>query len=103
MLNFLTLTLIIAAGWTTGKDVLYKNKPNINIEDKLFLSRSNLTLDKQSFPFAVVLQDDRNIAFYTPTYFDYEVLHTKIFNVDGTSNTTSYELETCQKHHFPNL
>lgn len=101
VLTFLTFTLLTVAAWTTGRDILYKTKPSINLEDKLLIQRSNLTLDKHSFPFSIALQDDSNNVYYYPQYFKFEVLSNSVSNVDGTSSLTSLELESCRSSHFP--
>jgi hypothetical protein len=103
VLTIITIGLIMGAAWSTGKDIIYKQKPSINIEDKLFPQRPDLLLDTYNFPFAIVMQDYSNNAYILPKYFTYELLHYSIFNSNATTFETRWDLEQCNYTHFPRL
>ena len=103
ILSMITVALLIAAAWSTGKDLFYKEQPSINIEDQLLSKRPFLNLDKNSFPIAIALQDYNGNVYNNASLFTVQVFLTSIENINHTSSSQSYEIEPCQYTHFPNI
>lgn len=103
LLTIATALLLIAATWTNGSDIFYREQPTLNLEERLLLTRPELTLDRNNFPFAIAMQDYSNNAIYRPDYFDYQLIKHQSFNSNNTSENTYYTLRPCEVEDFPVL
>lgn len=103
ILTIITFSLLTAAAWATGNDLVYKDHPNTNLEEKLLLSRSKLNLNKTTFPFAIALQDYSGYSYSLPRYFEFEIIKSFVNNTDGTIINDYYEFEACKASNFPRM
>jgi hypothetical protein len=104
LLGLALIGMIIASAWTLGKDIIYHEQPALVVQDLIEAKRPSLTLDAYSFPISIVIQDmPSNAVFYNPRYFTMAVELREVDNGKGTMKTTAYELEKCEKHHFPTI
>ncbi len=104
LIGIITLLLGFTAIWILGEDIYERKKPTLFIQqDTLYSERPEMTLDKNTFPIAVILQKIRsNENFYNPRYFKY-VAELNSVDKNGTMNITTYELEKCNRDHFPTI
>jgi hypothetical protein len=103
ILTIITVGLLIAATWSTGKDIFYHLQPIISFEDQLFTRRPYVNLDSYNFPMAMAVQDYSQNTFDLPRYFTPEIILSKVYNSNGTTINRNLEMEMCTYEHFPNL
>jgi hypothetical protein len=102
ILTILTILLLSAVTLATGLDLFYKENPEVNNEDQLFLQRPKFYLDKYTMPISFAFQDVSQRAYDIPKYFKFEILGLKVYNANGTTEVTNYDYENCTFAHFPN-
>ncbi len=104
ILGLLCIGLMIGATWTLGKDILYKEKPQLTIQEYLYDRRPNITLDRYSYPISIAFQRaPDNKVFNDPRYFKYVVQKVTVNNTNAEMTTESYDIEACREDHFPNF
>lgn len=104
LLALVVIMMIIASAWTLGKDIFLHEQPALVVQDLIETKRPSLTLDAYSFPISIVIQDiPSNAVYFNPSYFKMAVQLYEIDNSKGTTKTTDYALEKCEKHHFPTV
>lgn len=103
VLTLVVVILLSTASWVTGNDIFYKLQPSIFTSVQYYSHRPILTLNKESLPFAVIIQDWYQNNIVNPKYFKMEILRFVINNTSGETSNRTLELENCTSDHFPNL
>jgi hypothetical protein len=93
LLIFLSILFLI-----NSFEIISKQNPIISIEQQIL--NSNITLDKYTFPFALVLTDSNNKVVFKPNYFNYKVSVREI-NKDFEKSEKILNLANCKKEFFP--
>ena len=100
VLTLLLILGILFTTWTLGKDLIYKKKPNILIQNLLSTNRQSINLNSQNFPISMCVQDSDNQVYYDLDYVEYEAVKIEINNQKGEVKETYYDIVKCEKRHF---
>jgi hypothetical protein len=103
ILTIVAAILILAVTFATGFELIYKENPEVNIEDQVFMERPQMYLNKHTMPISFCFQDMSQQTYDLPKYFKFEVLGLKVFSANGTTIAKNYEYEKCTFDHFPNI
>lgn len=102
--SFFSISLIgvlCYIAWNSGKDMIYKTLPTVDVVDYVYSERPLLNLNVQSFPIAIACQDFDQNNFFDPQYFKLEVFHFRSFSTNSTAIKTQLQLVNCEFDHFP--
>jgi hypothetical protein len=103
ILTILLILGILFTTWTLGKDIIYKKKPNILIQNLLSTNRPHINLTSETFPISICLQGAANEVYFDADYVQYEAVKIEVNNQNGVVNNTYYDIVKCEKRHFPNF
>jgi hypothetical protein len=95
MLIFLLLMFFFQA-----QDIFYRRNPQISLEQQVSGISPEIILDHKTFPIAIALTDNSNLALNLPRYFNFS-----FFLFSGPTSEylaeTHYPLVSCKKEYFP--
>lgn len=103
LISMSLLILLFYIAWVLGKDMIYKSSPVVNLEDIAFSQRPLLSLNSNTFPIAITIQDYDQNNFMDPRFFKVEASHYRAFNSNLTTIRTDLELENCKYSSFPDF
>jgi hypothetical protein len=102
ILSNIMIILLLLMFLFEANDVVYKQNPQISLEQQVLLKAPNLTLDSFTFPIAASLTANTNVGLYLPKYFNYSAY--LIYGETSDELKTKYfNLISCKKEFFPNI
>ena len=101
ILTLLILGAILYTSWSFGKDIIYKENPNLLALNKINPIRKEKILDIDHMPIAIALQDANNKLFKDPSYISFSVQYIEVNNKYGTWDPKDLEIEACTNKNFP--
>jgi len=104
-LTILLILLVGAMTWVTSESVLYKLNPRIALENQIQTLRPNLTLDTETFPISIVVQDAYMNNVNKPEYFTMlAVVNTLVNTPQGSEHYThNIDYVLCTPEYFPEM